>query len=216
MSITLLSDETIKKIAAGEVVENPYSVVKEIVENSIDSGATNIKVEIKNAGKKEIIISDNGSGIKEDEIELAFTKHATSKLKNFDDIYSIFSFGFRGEALSSISSVSKVSINTRTKDTDYGIHCYLEDNKILKKNKIGMNLGTTIYIRDLFYNVPIRKKFLKSDVYESSIITILMYSFAIANQNIEFKYIKDGKTIFETNKKNTLKDNITEILGSDI
>ncbi len=216
MSITLLSDETIKKIAAGEVVENPYSVVKEIVENSIDSGATNIKVEIKNAGKKEIIISDNGSGIKEDEIELAFTKHATSKLKNFDDIYSIFSFGFRGEALSSISSVSKVSINTRTKDTDYGIHCYLENNKILKKNKIGMNLGTTIYIRDLFYNVPIRKKFLKSDVYESSIITILMYSFAIANQNIEFKYIKDGKTIFETNKKNTLKDNITEILGSDI
>mgnify|MGYP000890182330 FL=1 len=107
---------------------------------------------------------------------------------NFEDIYSILSYGFRGEALASISAISKVDINTRTKNSEFGIHCYLENNKIIRKNKIGMNLGTTIYIRDLFYNVPIRKKFLKSDAYENSIITTLMYSFALANQKISFKY----------------------------
>lgn len=216
MSIKLLSEDTIQKIAAGEVVENPYSVIKELVENSIDSGATFIKVEIKNAGKKEIMISDNGCGIEEDDIELAFTKHATSKLNNFEDIYSILSYGFRGEALASISAVSKVDINTRTKNSEFGIHCYLENNKIIRKNKIGMNLGTTIYIRDLFYNVPIRKKFLKSDAYENSIITTLMYSFALANQKISFKYIKDSKVVFETNEKNTLKENIKYIFKDEL
>lgn len=216
MSIKLLSEDTIQKIAAGEVVENPYSVIKELVENSIDSGATFIKVEIKNAGKKEIMISDNGCGIEEDDIELAFAKHATSKLNNFEDIYSILSYGFRGEALASISAVSKVDINTRTKNSEFGIHCYLENNKIIRKNKIGMNLGTTIYIRDLFYNVPIRKKFLKSDAYENSIITTLMYSFALANQKISFKYIKDSKVVFETNEKNTLKDNIKYIFKDEL
>lgn len=215
MAIKILSNETIQKIAAGEVVENPYSVVKELVENSIDSGATNIKVEIKNAGKKEIMISDNGSGIDENEIELAFTKHATSKLDKFDDIYSLFSFGFRGEALASVSAVSKIDINTRTKEAELGTHCYIENNKIIRKNKIGMNYGTTIYIRDLFYNVPIRKKFLKSDVYESSIVTNLMYSFALANQNISFKFVKEGKTVFETNNKNTFEENILEIFDSE-
>ena len=136
------------------------------------------------------MISDNGCGIEENEIELAFTKHATSKLNNFEDIYSILSFGFRGEALASISSISKVDINTRTKNSEFGIHCFIENTKIKRKNKIGMNFGTTIYIRDLFYNVPIRKKFLKSDAYESSIITTLMNSFALSNPNISFKYIK--------------------------
>lgn len=215
MSIKLLSEDTIQKIAAGEVVENPYSVIKELVENSIDSGATTIKVEIKNAGKKEIMISDNGCGIEENEIELAFTKHATSKLNNFEDIYSILSFGFRGEALASISSISKVDINTRTKNSEFGIHCFIENTKIKRKNKIGMNFGTTIYIRDLFYNVPIRKKFLKSDAYESSIITTLMNSFALSNPNISFKYIKDSKAVFETTGKNQLKDNIKYIFKDD-
>ena len=199
MSIKLLSEDTIQKIAAGEVIENPYSVIKELVENSIDSGATTIKVEIKNAGKKEIMISDN----------------ATSKLNNFEDIYSILSFGFRGEALASISSISKVDINTRTKNSEFGIHCFIENTKIKRKNKIGMNFGTTIYIRDLFYNVPIRKKFLKSDAYESSIITTLMNSFALSNPNISFKYIKDSKVVFETTGKNQLKDNIKYIFKDD-
>ena len=215
MSIKLLSEDTIQKIAAGEVIENPYSVIKELVENSIDSGATTIKVEIKNAGKKEIMISDNGCGIEENEIELAFTKHATSKLNNFEDIYSILSFGFRGEALASISSISKVDINTRTKNSEFGIHCFIENTKIKRKNKIGMNFGTTIYIRDLFYNVPIRKKFLKSDAYESSIITTLINSFALSNPNISFKYIKDSKVVFETTGKNQLKDNIKYIFKVD-
>lgn len=215
MSIKLLSEDTIQKIAAGEVIENPYSVIKELVENSIDSGASTIKVEIKNAGKKEIMISDNGCGIEENEIELAFTKHATSKLNNFEDIYSILSFGFRGEALASISSISKVDINTRTKNSEFGIHCFIENTKIKRKNKIGMNFGTTIYIRDLFYNVPIRKKFLKSDAYESSIITTLMNSFALSNPNISFKYIKDSKVVFETTGKNQLKDNIKYIFKDD-
>lgn len=216
MSIKLLSEDTIQKIAAGEVVENPYSVIKELVENSIDSGATSIKVEIKNAGKKEIMISDNGCGIEENDIELAFTKHATSKLNNFEDIYSILSYGFRGEALASISVISKVDINTRTKNTEYGIHCFLENNKIIRKNKIGMNPGTTIYIRDLFYNVPIRKKFLKSDAYENSIITTLMNSFALSNQNISFKFIKDSKIVFETSGKDKLIDNIKYIFKDDL
>ena len=216
MSIKLLSEDTIQKIAAGEVVENPYSVIKELVENSIDSGATSIKVEIKNAGKKEIMISDNGCGIEENDIELAFTKHATSKLNNFEDIYSILSYGFRGEALASISAISKVDINTRTKNTEYGIHCFLENNKIIRKNKIGMNPGTTIYIRDLFYNVPIRKKFLKSDAYENSIITTLMNSFALSNQNISFKFIKDSKIVFETSGKDKLIDNIKYIFKDDL
>ena len=215
MSIKLLSEDTIQKIAAGEVIENPYSVIKELVENSIDSGATTIKVEIKNAGKKEIMISDNGCGIEENEIELAFTKHATSKLNNFEDIYSILSFGFRGEALASISSISKVDINTRTKNSEFGIHCFIENTKIKRKNKIGMNFGTTIYIRDLFYNVPIRKKFLKSDAYESSIITTLMNSFDLSNPKISFKYIKDSKVVFETTGKNQLKDNIKYIFKDD-
>lgn len=216
MSIKLLSEDTIQKIAAGEVVENPYSVIKELVENSIDSGATSIKVEIKNAGKKEIMISDNGCGIEENDIELAFTKHATSKLNNFEDIYSILSYGFRGEALASISAISKVDINTRTKNTEYGIHCFLENNKIIRKNKIGMNPGTTIYIRDLFYNVPIRKNFLKSDAYENSIITTLMNSFALSNQNISFKFIKDSKIVFETSGKDKLIDNIKYIFKDDL
>lgn len=216
MSIKLLSEDTIQKIAAGEVVENPYSVIKELVENSIDSGATSIKVEIKNAGKKEIMISDNGCGIEENDIELAFTKHATSKLNNFEDIYSILSYGFRGEALASISAISKVDINTRTKNTEYGIHCFLENNKIIRKNKIGMNPGTTIYIRDLFYNVPIRKKFLKSDAYENSIITTLMNSFALSNQNISFKFIKDSKIVFETSGKDKLIDSIKYIFKDDL
>ena len=216
MSIKLLSEDTIQKIAAGEVVENPYSVIKELVENSIDSGATSIKVEIKNAGKKEIMISDNGCGIEENDIELAFTKHATSKLNNFEDIYSILSYGFRGEALASISAISKVDINTRTKNTEYGIHCFLENNKIIRKNKIGMNPGTTIYIRDLFYNVPIRKKFLKSDAYENSIIITLMNSFALSNQNISFKFIKDSKIVFETSGKDKLIDNIKYIFKDDL
>lgn len=216
MSIKLLSEDTIQKIAAGEVVENPYSVIKELVENSIDSGATSIKVEIKNAGKKEIMISDNGCGIEKNDIELAFTKHATSKLNNFEDIYSILSYGFRGEALASISAISKVDINTRTKNTEYGIHCFLENNKIIRKNKIGMNPGTTIYIRDLFYNVPIRKKFLKSDAYENSIITTLMNSFALSNQNISFKFIKDSKIVFETSGKDKLIDNIKYIFKDDL
>ena len=161
------------------------------------------------------MISDNGCGIEENEIELAFTKHATSKLNNFEDIYSILSFGFRGEALASISSISKVDINTRTKNSEFGIHCFIENTKIKRKNKIGMNFGTTIYIRDLFYNVPIRKKFLKSDAYESSIITTLMNSFALSNPNISFKYIKDSKVVFETTGKNQLKDNIKYIFKED-
>ena len=136
-------------------------------------------------------------------------------LNNFEDIYSILSFGFRGEALASISSISKVDINTRTKNSEFGIHCFIENTKIKRKNKIGMNFGTTIYIRDLFYNVPIRKKFLKSDAYESSIITTLMNSFALSNPNISFKYIKDSKVVFETTGKNQLKDNIKYIFKDD-
>ena len=215
MKIKLLSNDTIQKISAGEVIENPCAVVKELVENSIDSGASTIKVQIKSAGKTEILVSDDGMGIDEKEIELAFLKNATSKIQNFDDLYSIFSYGFRGEALSSISAISKINIKTRTKNSDIGIHATIENSKIIKKNKIGMNIGTTIQVKDLFYNVPIRKKFLKSDAYENNLITNIMYSFALSSHGVSVKFIKDDRVIFETNKNNTLEDNINLILGKD-
>lgn len=214
--IKLLSEDTIQKIAAGEVIERPVSVVKELVENSIDAGSDSIVVEIKNGGKDFISVSDNGSGIKKDEIELAFKRHSTSKLEKFDDLYNLNTLGFRGEALASILSISKLSINTRTKEDNIGSKLEFRNSSVISKSEVAMNVGTKIIIKDLFYNVPVRKKFMKSEQTEANLITTTMYKFAVCNTNVSIKYIKDNKTLFETKKNSSIKENIINLFGTSL
>ena len=214
--IKLLNEDTIQKIAAGEVIEKPALIVKELVENSIDAKSTNITVEIKKGGKTFIKVSDNGSGIEESDIELAFKRHSTSKLTNFEDLYSIYSLGFRGEALASILSIAKIKIMSKTEESKSGTMAIFEDGKIIEKKSFGMNTGTTISVQDIFYNVPVRKKFLKSDITEGNSITNLMYKLAIGNPGIGIKYIKDSKVIFETNEKNSLRENLFTLFGNEL
>lgn len=215
LKINLLSDDTIQKIAAGEVVERPQSIIKELVENSIDAEADEIIVEIKKGGKDYIKVSDNGSGIEKDQIEMAFMRHATSKINQFEDLYKIYTMGFRGEALASIVAVSSLDIYSKTQSDASGIHLSYDNNKLISKTSTGMNKGTIIEVRNLFEYLPVRKKFLSSDIAESNKITALMYSFAIANYDTSITYIKDDKLIFKTFKENTLKDNLRILFGND-
>ena len=214
MEIKLLDENTIQKIAAGEVIESPISIVKELVENSIDAESTSISVEIKKGGKELILVKDNGKGIDSDQIENAFLRHSTSKIQNFDDLYKINSLGFRGEALASIVAVAKVKASSRTEDETSGVEVYYENSILLDKIKVGMNVGTSMEIRDLFHNIPVRRNFLESDITESNRITRLMYSLAIGNYDISFRYIKDDREIFKTNGdglKNVLLDGSLEV-----
>lgn len=215
MKINLLNEDTIQKIAAGEVVERPASIIKELVENSIDAKATEIIVEIKNGGKTFIKVSDDGLGINKDEIEKAFYRHATSKISNFDDLYKIYTMGFRGEALASIVAVSSLNIFSKTEDQEAGIHLFYDNNKLVSRKSIGMNRGTIIEVHNLFEYIPVRKKFLASDQAEANKITSLMYSFAIANEGISITYIRDDRLIFKTNKDNSLLDNLRILFGND-
>ena len=213
--IKILSEDTIQKIAAGEVIERPASIIKELVENSIDAKSTNIIVEVKNGGKTYIKVSDNGSGIHHDEIETAFLRHATSKINNFIDLYNILSMGFRGEALASIISVSKLIIKSKTSNEDLGTKLIYDDNKLIEKKKVGMNTGTIIEVFDLFKYIPVRQKFLSSDITETNKITHLMYSFAIGNPNISFTYIRDNKEVFKTLNTQNEKVNLQILFGDD-
>ena len=213
MAIIKLDKDTVEKIAAGEVIESPLSIIKELVENSIDAKRKNITVEIKNGGKSFIRVTDDGVGIGKDEIELAFQKHATSKISSFDDLYTISSLGFRGEALPSIASVSKVVAISKTKDSAVGIKLDLRDN-LTNKTSIATNKGTSIIVEDLFYNIPARRKFLKSDIAEGNKINKLMYAFAIGNKDISFKYIKDDRVQFHSNPNLSLKISIADILDN--
>ena len=213
--INLLSNDTIQKIAAGEVIERPASIVKELVENSIDAGAENISVEIIDGGKSYIRVSDDGHGIKSDEIELAFTRHATSKIKEFDDLYSSFSMGFRGEALASIIAVSKVTVKTKNVDEDLASHVEFDNNKIVENKSIAMNTGTSIEVFDLFKYIPVRQKFLSSDLSEANKITQLMYIFAIGNPHISFTYIRNNREVFKTSNKSSRDINYETMFGKD-
>mgnify|MGYP001004183536 FL=1 len=214
--IKVLDNLTIQKIAAGEVIERPASIVKELVENSIDANAKNIVVEINNGGKSYIRVTDDGDGIEEEDIPLAFEKHSTSKLKEINDLYSLLTLGFRGEALSSISAVAKVEILTKTSGNTAGVNAIIENGKIISKDKVGTPKGTTIIVKDLFYNLPVRKKFLKSDISESNNISDIVYKLALGNYNISFKFIKDNKVILNSSNKYDIKENIYSILGKDI
>lgn len=211
MTILKLDDKTIEKIAAGEVIESPVSIVKELVENSIDAGADSITVEIKNGGKTYIRVTDNGSGISKNEIELAFSKHATSKIRDFNDLYDIYSLGFRGEALASIVSVSEVTAISKTKDEMVGTKINFNNGE-KTLTSIATNVGTSIVVKDLFRDIPVRRRFLKSDIVESNHISKLMYAIAIGYPEISFKFIKNENIEFSTIKNEDIKIRIAKLL----
>ncbi len=214
--IHLLDNETINKIAAGEVIESPKSIVKELVENSIDAGADEITVEIKNGGKSLIRITDNGKGIEKDEVEDAFKRHCTSKISTSDDLNTLYTLGFRGEALASIASVSHVELITRTLGDSYGTKISLTGGEIVSKEDIGCPVGTIITVTDLFFNVPARKKFLKSDASESGSINEIVVSLALSKENISFKYINSGNVVFRTPKTNNFLNTISSLYEKDL
>ncbi len=214
MTIKKLSEDTIRKIAAGEVIERPASVIKELVENSIDAGADEIRVEIRQGGKASLSVSDNGKGISEEDFPLAFERHATSKIDEFEDLYRLHSLGFRGEALASIVAVGKVTARSKVEEAEQGLELHLENNQLLSSQPVVMTRGTTILVEDLFFNVPARQKFLKSDSTEGARISALMYSFAVGNPKISFRYIKDGRQVFYTNRRNTINENLLVLFGT--
>ena len=215
-NIVLLDDLTINKIAAGEVIERPASVIKEMVENSIDAGATNITVEIKNGGISYIKVSDNGKGIAQDDLEIAFERHATSKIRSADDLNTVTSMGFRGEALASIAAIANVEMVSKTQEQEIGYRVVVEAGNVLEKEEAGCKTGTTITVRNLFFNTPVRYKFLKKDYTESGYIEDVITRIALVNPNIAIKLINTGKTVIQTNGSGDIKSVIYSIYGKDI
>ena len=215
-NIVLLDDLTINKIAAGEVIERPASVIKEMVENSIDAGATNITVEIKNGGISYIKISDNGKGIAQDDLEIAFERHATSKIRTAEDLDTVRSMGFRGEALASIAAISNVEMISKTEEQESGYRIVVEAGKVLEKEVAASPVGTTIIVKNLFFNTPVRYKFLKKDYTESGYIEDVITRIALVNPSISFKFINMGKTIIQTNGSGSLKEVIYSIYGKNV
>ena len=214
--INILDDSTINKIAAGEVVERPSSIIKELVENSIDAGSSYISIEIENGGKGLIRIVDNGSGIDKDDVNKAFLRHATSKINTVEDLSSLESLGFRGEALASIAAVSKLEMLTKTEEALIGLRIVLDGGKIREKEATSANRGTQISVRDLFFNTPARRKFLKSNQAEAQAITDIVNKIAIGNPSIKIKYINNSKTIYETLGDGSIINAIRMIYGRDI
>ncbi len=214
--IHVLDAETIDKIAAGEVVERPASVVKELVENAIDAGATSITVEIKDGGISFMRITDNGSGIAREQIRTAFLRHATSKIENADDLTRIASLGFRGEALSSISAVSQVELVTKTKDSLTGTRVIIEGGLEKAFEEVGAPDGTTFLIRNLFFNTPVRRKFLKQPATEGGYVADLMEHLALSRPDISFKFMMGNQTKFYTSGNGELKEVIYRIYGKDV
>lgn len=214
--IKVLDQNTINKIAAGEVIEKPSSVIKELVENSIDSGATAITVEVKGSGLSFLRVTDNGAGIKKDEVKLAFLRHATSKLVTVEDLLSISSLGFRGEALASIASVAQVEMITKTADDVTGLRYQIHGGREISSEEIGAPGGTTIIVRNLFYNTPARKKFMKTDPTEISYIYDLMCRICMSHPEISFKFISNGTDKLFTSGNGKLRDIIYHIYGRDI
>lgn len=214
--IKVLDQNTINKIAAGEVIEKPSSVIKELVENSIDSGATAVTVEVKGGGLSFLRVTDNGEGIKKDEVKLAFLRHATSKLVTVEDLLSISSLGFRGEALASIAAVAQVEMITKTADDVTGLRYQIHGGKEISSEEIGAPGGTTIIVRNLFYNTPARKKFMKTDATETSYIYDLMCRICMSHPEISFKFIANGTDKLFTSGNGKLRDIIYHIYGRDI
>ena len=214
--ISVLDQSTIDKIAAGEVVERPSSVVKELVENAIDAGASAITVEIKEGGTTFIRITDNGTGIEKEQVPLAFLRHATSKIRKVEDLSLISSLGFRGEALSSIAAVSRVELITKPHEQLIGVRYQIEGGMEKGMEEIGAPDGTTFLIRDLFYNTPARAKFLKTPTTEAGYISSFIEQLALSHPHISFKYMQNGQTKLHTSGNNNLKEAIYQIYGRDI
>lgn len=214
--IQVLDEQTIDKIAAGEVVERPSSVVKELVENAIDAKATAVTVEIRDGGTTMIRITDNGCGITQDQIPVAFFRHSTSKIRSVDDLVMISSLGFRGEALSSIAAVSQVELITKTMDAFTGSRYLIEGGKEVLLEEVGAPNGTTFLVRNLFYNTPARRKFLKMPQTEAGYINDMMERIALSHPDVSFKFINNGQARLHTSGNGNLKDNIYHIYGRDI
>ena len=215
-NIVLLDDLTINKIAAGEVIERPASVIKEMVENSIDAGATHVTIEIKNGGISFIRITDNGKGIAKDDVELAFERHATSKIRTADDLDTVKSMGFRGEALASIAAIANVELVSKTEEEHIGNRIVVEGGDILSLDEIGCSKGTTITVRNLFFNTPVRYKFLKKDFTESGYIEDVVTRIALVHPEIAIKFINSGKIVLQTNGNGNLTDVIYSIFGKEV
>lgn len=214
--INILDNQTIDKIAAGEVVERPASVVKELVENAIDAGADAITVEIKEGGTSFIRVTDNGGGIEKSQVENAFLRHATSKIASADDLTSLVSLGFRGEALASIAAVAQVELITKTPEDLTGVRLLVEGGVVKEREEIGAPQGTTLMVRNLFYNTPPRKKFLKQPRTEGSYVADLMEHLAMSNPKVSFKFLLNGQTKFYTTGSGGLREIVYRIYGKEI
>lgn len=215
-NIVLLDDLTINKIAAGEVIERPASVVKEMLENSIDAGAKNVTIEVKNGGISLIKIIDDGCGISEDDMEIAFERHATSKIRNAKDLEVVKTMGFRGEALASIAAIAKVEMISKKEKESIAHRIVVEGGKTLEFTETARSVGTTITVQNLFYNTPVRYKFLKKDYTEAGYIEDVVTRIALVNRNVAIKLISNGKTVIQTNGNGDLKTVIYSIYGKDI
>lgn len=213
--IHLLENSLINKIAAGEVIERPASVVKELIENSIDAGAKNITIEIKDGGISLIRVTDDGKGIEKDQLKLAFLRHATSKLNSFNDLENILTLGFRGEALSSIASVSQIEMITKTKDSETGSRIEIHGGEVINEQEVGAANGTSFIMRNLFYNTPARRKFLKKPASESGHISDIINKIALGNPDISIKYINNNSVLLQTSGKNDLKTSIFHVYGKE-
>ena len=215
-NIVLLDDLTINKIAAGEVIERPANVVKELVENSIDAGAKNIVVEIKNGGKTFIRITDDGKGIELEDMPIALERHATSKIRQIEDLENTYTMGFRGEALASIVSISRLTIISKTKEMQTGIKLIAEAGDIIDSEEVGAKVGTTMTVENLFFNVPVRYKFLKNDATEFRYIKELVQKIALSNLTVSIKLINDGKNVFQSNGNGKIEDIVYTLYGKEV
>ncbi len=214
--IVLLDDLTINQIAAGEVIERPASVVKELVENSIDAGARKITIDIKNGGISYIRITDDGYGIMPDDMEIAFERHATSKIRESRDLEYVRTMGFRGEALASIAAIAKVQMLSKAIGQDNGYQIDVEGGDIVDKHEAGCAPGTSITVKELFYNTPVRYKFLKKDFTESGYIEDAIKRLALVNPNISFKFINNGKIELQTSGNGRMEDVVYAIYGKEV
>ena len=215
-NIVLLDDLTINKIAAGEVIERPANVVKELVENSIDAGANKIVIEVKNGGKTFIKITDDGKGIRQDDMAISLERHATSKIRNVEDLEKTYTMGFRGEALASISAISTLTMQSKTKEEITGTKMVAKAGDIIQVEECGMQVGTTILVENLFFNTPVRYKFLKQDATEFRYIKDWVQKVALANPDISFRLLNDGKSVFFTNGNGNILDIIYLMYGKEI
>ena len=213
--VKTLKEDVYRKIAAGEVVERPLSVVKELVENSIDAGADSIKIEIAEGGKRLIKVVDNGSGFDAEDIELAFRNHSTSKLSELSDFDNLLTLGFRGEALPSILEVSKIEVETSNNSDGSGFRCILEGGRLVQREAIACSKGTTMVVKELFFNFPVRRKFLKAERTELAQVLSFLEPVVLVNYNTSFELAHNGKTVFLYKKAESLKERIYQVFGKD-